>query len=117
MRALFVCEGSASGPTTDPVLIQLQQSFIPDASNMQASGISPSFYITPQDVLTSMFTAHIPHGVAGPVMCGSTHVLPSLGLCTLAYARFVIFDAFSISQDRCQHVMRLFYQHCILALC
>lgn len=113
VHCLF-CAGSASGPTTDPVLIQLQQSFIPDASNMQASGISPSFYITPQDVLTSTFTAHMGWLVQSNV---GYHVLPSSGLCTLAYARFVIFNAFSMSQDRCQHVMYLFQQHCVLALC
>jgi len=53
------CAGSASGPTTDPVLIQLQQSFIPAASSMQSSGISHAFYAAPQNMLTSRFFSNV----------------------------------------------------------
>jgi hypothetical protein len=56
---LTSCAGSASGPTTDPVLIQLQQSFIPAASSMQSSGISHAFYAAPQNTLTSRFISNV----------------------------------------------------------
>ncbi|DBA74262.1 TPA: hypothetical protein ACH3X1_011047 [Trebouxia sp. C0004] len=54
-------DGSASGPTTDPVLIQLQQSFIPAASSMQSSGISHAFFAAPQNILTTITAGYEPH--------------------------------------------------------
>ena len=45
--------GSASGPTTDPVLTQLQQQFMPASNNMQQSGISPTDFTAPTNGLTS----------------------------------------------------------------
>ena len=56
---LTSCAGSASGPTTDPVLIQLQQSFIPGATSMQSSGISQAFYAAPQNTLTSRYISNV----------------------------------------------------------
>ncbi|DBA91935.1 TPA: hypothetical protein ACH3X2_003834 [Trebouxia sp. C0005] len=52
-------DGSASGPTIDPVLIQLQQSFIPAASSMESSGISHAFYAAPQNTLISRFMSNV----------------------------------------------------------
>lgn len=45
--------GSASGPTTDPVLIQVQQDFMAASGQMQQAGLSPAFFAVLQNTLTS----------------------------------------------------------------
>lgn len=45
--------GSEEGPTTDPVLIKVQQDFMAASSHMQQAGLSPTFFATPQNTLSS----------------------------------------------------------------
>lgn len=47
------CAGSASGPTTDPVLLQVQQDFMPASGHMQQAGLSPAFFAASHSTLTS----------------------------------------------------------------
>ena len=51
--ALSACAGTALGPTTDPVLIQVQQDFMPDSGHMQQAGLRSDFFAAPQNTLTS----------------------------------------------------------------
>ncbi|KAL3133535.1 hypothetical protein ABBQ38_007386 [Trebouxia sp. C0009 RCD-2024] len=47
-------DGSEAGPTTDPVLIKVQQAFMAASSHMQQAGLSPSFFAPPQDTLSTI---------------------------------------------------------------